>query len=249
MSLRRLLTACKVFAAAGPTPSIEAITKALAGADVLRELPQLALHRTDETTGRRSPIVGSFDELLGQIKNVTTLTLLHTEHVDVTLFALPPGHSLPVHDHPNLTVHHRVLLGKIHQLSFNWADGDPAVNAPSQPRDAVVVMNEWRTAQQDQDQVSIITPEGGGVVHCFSAGPEGTAVFIDIISPPYGEDPEHAKCSFFDFDGVAAEGANASHYTEGKPARLSTGSKITLQPCTTDASPPMDWMQPVRTSP
>lgn len=218
--MRRLLQLC------WNDPSDTARIIEAATAVSLDELPALQLHDTLAPPGT-PPMAGTFRELLQAIRRPTTLALLSTDKVDVTLWALPPRCCLPLHDHPSMTVTNRLFHGKLHELSFDWADGQPAVNAPSQPRRARVVSNHWRTATDpgllpprslSEDEkapsagssplsrhgggelpsgLAVIEPDGGGVLHAFTSG-DSPVVFLDVISPPYFASPDKLDCTYFD---------------------------------------------------
>jgi hypothetical protein len=264
--MRRLIQVC------ASEPHNAAAVRAALQLVSLRELPPLAV--CSGTTGRELA-TGTFAALLRDIQHVTTLELFANSAVSVTLFALPPCACLPMHDHPGMTVVHRLLLGRLHHLSVDWADGAPAINAPTQPRKGRITECGWAVGEDptaatagaaEPPATHTIDADGGGVLHSFTAGDDGPAVFIDVISPPYhSRDPATGRpleCTFFDVHhaaggGDSPRGDDPAHHRQRIPAHggcyaeshFRMGDGVTLVPCAGSASPHMDFFSRPRGSP
>ena len=162
-------------------PTTSELVRAVAAVEMVDKLPSLTHVDTGACFGL------SLEEAALAATRITMLHFVVTNRCSCSIFILPAGVSLPLHDHPGMTVHHRLLMGRLHDFSLDWVDQGKGL--------ATVVRNAWREPSTD---VTIIEPTKGGVLHAFSAGPEGPAVFIDVISPPYFAAPDHAPCTYFD---------------------------------------------------
>ena len=97
-----------------------------------------------------------------------------------TLFALRRGQSMPLHDHPSMTVICRVLFGSIRIRTLIWAD-----RATSSARD----LGEQVLGASHEPLV--VQPEPG-TLHAIEAIED--CAFLDLFSPYYDDDRE---CSYF----------------------------------------------------
>ena len=41
------------------------------------------------------------------------------------IFVMQPGHQMPIHDHPGMTVFSKMLYGTIRYRAFDWVDEEP----------------------------------------------------------------------------------------------------------------------------
>ena len=74
----------------------------------------------------------------------------------------------------------RVLYGKMHVKSYDWAD--PAAE-DTLPREARRVLNRVLTAS---DEPAVLFPASGGNIHQFTAVTD--CAVLDLLSPPYSTD-------------------------------------------------------------
>ena len=105
------------------------------------------------------------------------------EHADyaIAAFVLAPHATIPLHDHPHMTVLSRVVRGSLRVTSFD-------VGADGKARRSSSIMTS-------ADGPAALFPCQDNV-HEFQAG-AGGAVVLDVIVPPYDEDAGRA-CHYFE---------------------------------------------------
>lgn len=117
-----------------------------------------------------------------------------TPQFNAAVFVMPQGTTLPLHDHPNMTVLSKLLFGSVHVQSFDWISRE----APSKrsffarsprTRPAREVFNSILNAPAP---VRVLYPSKGNL-HSFTA--KTTSAFFDILTPPYNEDDR--PCRFY----------------------------------------------------
>lgn len=102
----------------------------------------------------------------------SALNLHDDERCAIALFAVSAGEVIPLHDHPGMTVHQRVLRGALE------VDAWELVSADGTARHHGATL--WDVAAG----VATIAPGAGGL-HRVRALRD--AVFLDVLAPPYGE--------------------------------------------------------------
>ncbi|KDD74597.1 DUF1637 hypothetical protein [Helicosporidium sp. ATCC 50920] len=67
---------------------------------------------------------------------ISYIHIYEDKHISLGIFCMPRHALIPLHNHPGMTVFSRVLYGKVHILSFDWADqaGTGAVDGPEGAR-------------------------------------------------------------------------------------------------------------------
>jgi hypothetical protein len=116
----------------------------------------------------------------------TERVLFERPDLHASLFLVPAGRELPLHDHPEMTVLLRVLAGRVEISSFDWVAGSPGVARPRPPR----------TVGPD-DPCDVLRPRDGNLHHLRAL--EDTA-FVDLFSPYYDE-AAGRPCTYFRPDG------------------------------------------------
>lgn len=183
-------------------PPIAEVTAALAALS-LEELPSLAVVKA-----RQANTIGRLPDCLAALSTISTLTIAHSKVASVTIFALPPGAALPLHDHPGMHVWCRMLHGRMHDVSLDWAN--------ETIREAQVVHNGYCDPAAEP---KLIEPDQGGVLHQFTADAEIGAVFIDVVSPPYYSPPDYRDCTYLKPADAAVDLAAAT-----------VGQRVLLEP-------------------
>jgi cysteamine dioxygenase len=116
----------------------------------------------------------------------TERLLFERPDLHASLFLVPAGRELPLHDHPEMTVLLRVLAGRLEIRSFDWVPGTPGM-ARARPARTV----------RPGDRCDVLGPRDGNLHHLRAL--EDT-VFVDLFSPYYDE-AAGRPCSYFRTDG------------------------------------------------
>lgn len=121
-------------------------------------------------------------------QSVAYVEIAQSSNYTIAAFILPPGSSIPLHDHPHMYVVSRVLWGTLHVKAFDIF-----------PDDSARLPDQQLLAKRNEDfiipagDVKALTPTASNV-HSFSAE-EWTAVF-DILLPPY-DALEDRHCTYY----------------------------------------------------
>ena len=121
---------------------------------------------------------------IANLRRITTISLLETNAVSVCAFVLPCGASLPLHDHPMMTVMGTVLEGALRVEAYDWVDEENQVAVKLSPS----------TVQRHGS--FFFNTTGGGCIHHLSSSDRCT-IFLDVISPPYHAPPSFARCTYY----------------------------------------------------
>ena len=111
----------------------------------------------------------------------TYLGIVENDEYAIAAFILQPHATIPLHDHPGMTVLSRVISGSMRVTSFD-------VGADGKARRSISVMTS-------ADGPAALFPSVDNV-HEFRAGADGACV-LDVIVPPYDEDCGRA-CHYFE---------------------------------------------------
>ncbi len=129
---------------------------------------------------------------LDRSRSWTEEVLFHRPDLYACLFLVPRGAELPLHDHPEMTVLLRVLVGRLEISSYDWVPDRPGL-ARSKPARCV----------GPDDPCDVLSPNDGNLHHLRAL--EDTA-FVDLFSPYYDEQAGR-PCSYFRREGeVEIEG-------------------------------------------
>jgi hypothetical protein len=143
---------------------------------------------------------------------------VHAEpSLSIGIFVLPPGASIPLHDHPGMTVLSKLLFGSLRVVSYDMPSAAGAAT-PNNPFQALLrgsgggVSRRLLCDAPSRREVCAPCPTlrldaVGGNIHSFEAL-EHTAIF-DVLTPPYS-DFEGRSCHYYEVDeaGVLESGVH-----------------------------------------
>ncbi len=98
---------------------------------------------------------------------------------EIGVFFIPAGQRIPLHDHPDIHVWMRVLVGELHVTSFTW-------HAPPLAR------RSGDATLGPHDPVWLVEP-GRDNLHQLTA--RSDVAFLDVLRPPY---IDHRVCTYYD---------------------------------------------------
>lgn len=142
---------------------------------------------------------------LPNLSESVCMNIVATQNFHISLFILPQGCKLPIHDHPSMTVSSKILYGKISVRSFT-----PQGIASQDSKSKSIKATMDKATRSSDDDAWLLTPELGNV-HEFVA--VDTSVIFDILLPPYME-PDR-PCNYY----------NIKEVTEAKGAKGVKGAK------------------------
>ena len=115
----------------------------------------------------------------------------------MTVFVFPPNARIPLHDHPGMRVHTRVLQGTLRADTFDVLEHDGPGRRLLCRRAPPLELTAGDVASLDERRANL---------HALTAGPEGAAM-LDVFSPDY--DPANGRnCTYYEFDGAIDEGGD-----------------------------------------
>ena len=140
---------------------------------------------------------------------IYTQSVLECRALDIVVFIFPAGASIPLHDHPGMTVFSKILYGELGMSSFDWVQPPTTqelagwASVDEQPRNdtAAAVGNQQRSARRRGDTILnceaptfVLRPEFANI-HAFAAASE--CAVLDVLMPPY-DDERGRDCHYFE---------------------------------------------------
>lgn len=124
---------------------------------------------------------------------VKCTTIHKCRDFSLMLFFLPPSAVIPLHNHPEMTVFNKLLLGKMHIKAYDWADSVETESSeqPSSMRLARLKANSVFTAPCN---TSVLYPTTGGNIHEFTA--ITPCAVLDVLGPPYSKE-DGRDCTYY----------------------------------------------------
>lgn len=123
------------------------------------------------------------------------------ERFSFGIFYLPPSGVIPLHNHPGMTVFSKLLLGKMHIKSYDWATDPPTHSTSAELNIPNVESSSVRLAKVEVDsyftapcRTVILYPSAGGNMHRFTA--LTACAVLDVVGPPYS-DPDGRHCQYY----------------------------------------------------
>ena len=142
--------------------------------------------------------LGLTDAYLQREKDCVCMNVVCTDSFHVSVFILPRGKGLPLHDHPGMTVLSKLISGQLNVRSFSpISNGGGELTAfSSKPLPKVHAKLTQSSIRTTKDDAWLLTPYEDNI-HEFSVSIEATgpAVVFDVLLPPYHE-PER-PCNYY----------------------------------------------------
>ncbi|KAK4414838.1 Plant cysteine oxidase 1 [Sesamum alatum] len=186
-TLQKLFHSCRnVFNGPGTVPSPTDVRKLCRILDVMKP-EDVGLSRDLQFFKPRS------HEVEGTPR-VTSATIYKCQNFELCIFFLPATAVIPLHNHPEMTVFSKLLLGTMHIKAYDWADpfdSSDFFTSPSKSRLAKLKADATYTAPCD---TSVLYPTSGGNIHEFTA--ITPCAVLDVIGPPYSKD-DGRDCSYY----------------------------------------------------
>ncbi|PIA54080.1 hypothetical protein AQUCO_00900570v1 [Aquilegia coerulea] len=185
ISLQRLFIACKdVFKGPGIVPPPQDVNR----------LQRILDNMKPEDVGLSSDL-GFFNprSAIKGTPSITYTTIYQCKTFSLCIFFLPPTAVIPLHNHPEMTVFSKLLLGSMHIKSYDLVD--------SVTSDELTQSSQLRLARMKADNVftapcntSVLYPTSGGNIHAFTA--VTACAVLDVLGPPYSKD-DGRDCTYY----------------------------------------------------
>ena len=160
---------------------------------------------------------------------IRTQIVWHSSDFELCIFLFPDGASIPLHNHPNMTVLSKVLYGRLGVRSYDWVtpptateyaaltaelerlesdDAERRAAAPLAPPRAA-----WprATAELTRDKPTATLRPNEANVHAFVA--RGPTAVLDLLLPPYDDDAGR-DCHYF----VTVDHAQSDEHAQTRDA-------------------------------
>lgn len=177
-------------------PSSEAVLKICSLMDTIG-LSDVGLKEENLEDDRGHGVFGMsmFSRAARWAQPISYIDVYECDSFTMCIFCLPTSSTLPLHDHPGMSVFSKVLYGSMHVKSYDWVE--PArFKTIKKPQTLTV-----RLAKLAVDKVltastatSVLFPRKGGNIHCFTA--VAPCAVLDILAPPYQE-AAGRKCTYY----------------------------------------------------
>jgi quercetin dioxygenase-like cupin family protein len=148
--------------------------------EIADELSTISLNQADEAVFEQLRVAPSDDPW-------REIEILDQPGMHSSLFYLPQGAVIPLHDHPSMTVISKVLQGRLRVRTLAWLDLEQGL-ARDEGEDEVAA-----------DGRAIVMEPRPGVLHEITALTE--CVFLDLFSPYYAEE-EGRDCSYYEAESA-----------------------------------------------
>ncbi|PNW86576.1 hypothetical protein CHLRE_02g092284v5 [Chlamydomonas reinhardtii] len=106
------------------------------------------------------------------------------------LFCFPAGATIPLHNHPGMTVFSRLLFGRLRVSAFDWVVQPPEPITEGSGHRAQLVYDATVEASSPP---LVLFPASGGNLHEFTA--ETPCAVLDLLTPPY--EPPTRNCTYY----------------------------------------------------
>lgn len=182
--LQRLYMSCvDVFKGVGTVPGANDVQKLCRILDGMRA-EDLGLSRNLQFFKTKSNA--------GITPKVACTTIYQSEKFSLCIFFLPANAVIPLHNHPEMTVFNKLLIGKVHIKAYDLVNSDKSDDSNS---------SKLNLASLKADGVftapcntSVLYPTSGGNIHAFTA--ITPCAILDVMGPPYSK-KDGRDCSYY----------------------------------------------------
>ena len=164
------------------------------------------------------------------LKPIHTQIICSSESFELTIFVFPEGATIPLHDHPGMTVFSKVLYGSLEFSAYDWehpiSPEQIAEMDTEQTRLAQMARLQRDSLDEDDDfqaplcpprsvrrrAKTVLTPESPtfclrpSFCNIHSFGALSACAVLDLLLPPYDEN-EGRDCHYLTFGREGEEGA------------------------------------------
>ena len=121
------------------------------------------------------------------VKDSVCMNIVNSNEFDMSVFIIPKGRQLPLHDHPSMVVLSKVIAGELNVRCFSPENLNRRGHTSAGK--ASLISSSMRTSN---NAAWMLTPVLGNV-HELKA--DETTIVFDVLMPPYSE-PER-PCNFY----------------------------------------------------
>lgn len=192
-AVQRLYDVCKKVFTSTSVPSEAQVSNVRAVLDSIK--PQdLGLQISEQNRGIRGfgdDVKGWRPMMTRYAPPISYLHLYESDLFSMGIFVLPTSASIPLHNHPGMTVLSRLLYGNMHVRAYDWVDPyDEKLNRnPTIARQARLVVDHVLGPEQNGTEparasaTEVLYPTSGGNIHAFTA--LTPCAVLDVLAPPY----------------------------------------------------------------
>ncbi|XP_031478413.1 plant cysteine oxidase 2-like [Nymphaea colorata] len=152
---------------------------------------------------------GHFAKNNRHVKGTPRVTYVHIyecENFSIGIFLLPTSGTIPLHNHPGMTVFSKILFGSVHLRSFDWVE--PFEGEDSLPSNVALARLKIDNVFTAPCNSSVLYPASGGNLHSLQA--VTPCAVLDVLGPPYS----------------GTEGRDCMYYRELPYSSFSGGSPV-----------------------
>ncbi|KAJ1294340.1 hypothetical protein BS78_01G139400 [Paspalum vaginatum] len=185
--LQQLLNACRALFNGSGTPPTATVVSIISrimdriGPHDVGLTQEVHFFNKMNTAGRQNPPI------------ITCKKLYECSNFAITVFFLPWGTVMLLHDHPGMTVFSKLLIGSPHVEAYDWVrpgaftsrGGSRMLAEKVLDRDATPASGTW-----------VLFPNSGGNMHRFVAGENEHCAFLDVLTPPYARTGRR-RCAYY----------------------------------------------------
>ena len=129
--------------------------------------------------------IGITEKILAGVSDSICMSIVSDKNFDISVFIIPAGKCLPLHDHPNMSVISKLIQGELQVRGFNMIKYDFENKSTLAEMCITSVKSSF-------EKPWLLTPSQSNI-HEFKA--ISTCAILDVLMPPYQE-PER-PCNYY----------------------------------------------------